>query len=86
MAQITKEVLESKIDEITKRFNMLSDTIAEKQKGIESIQKEILQLVDEQKRLQGEYRTLVNLGTEFGFFQTDETVQSEVVESSAEIE
>ena len=48
--------LEGKRDEITKVFNSLADQLNEKRAEMEKVQKEMTDIIDEQKRLQGEFR------------------------------
>ena len=50
--------LQSKKEELEKRYENITDQIQEKQ---ETVNKEIAELVQEQCRLQGEYRLVVEL-------------------------
>ena len=55
------ETLEKKKETITVKFDQLVENLNERKAKIEELQKEMTDIVDEQKRLQGEYRTLKEL-------------------------
>lgn len=82
--KITKKLLEEKINKKSWLFESLDKKIEEKRKEMVTIKNEIAKFVDEQKRLQGEYRLLIEMGTEFGFFTNEES--SEKNENEAEDE
>ncbi len=72
---LTSETLEQKIKDISSRFDRINEIIKEKSTAIDSIRKEIIELQDEQKRLQGEYRFIINLAKEYGLL-SDEKVEA----------
>ena len=55
------ETLEKKKETITVKFDQLVENLNERKAKIEELQKEITEIVDEQKRLQGEYRAVQEL-------------------------
>ena len=74
---LTSEILRQKINDITANFNEISDLIKERVNDIERIRKEIIELQDEQKRLQGEYRFIINLAKEYGLL-SDENAETDI--------
>jgi len=72
---LTSEALEQKIKDISNRFDHINEIIKEKSITIDNIRKEIIELQDEQKRLQGEYRFIINLAKEYGLL-SDEKVEA----------
>lgn len=66
-----KEVIEKKKKELEQKFDALTEQIKEKIKVIEKIRKEIIIFQDEQKKLQGEYRALIELEKSLEEEQTD---------------
>lgn len=74
---LTSEVLEHKIKDISDRFDKINEIVREKSNNIDRIRKEIIELQDEQKRLQGEYRFIINLAKEYGLL-SDENVETDV--------
>ena len=72
---LTSETLEQKIKDISNRFDNINEIIKEKSATIDNIRKEIIELQDEQKRLQGEYRFIINLAKEYGLL-SDEKVEA----------
>lgn len=66
-----KEVIEKKKKELEQKFDTLTEQIKEKIKVIEKIRKEIVIIQDEQKKLQGEYRALIELEKSLEEEQTD---------------
>ena len=72
---LTSEALEQKIKDISNRFDNINEIIKEKSATIDNIRKEIIELQDEQKRLQGEYRFIINLAKEYGLL-SDEKVEA----------
>ena len=73
---LTSEALEQKIKDISDRFDKINEIVREKSNDIDRIRKEIIELQDEQKRLQGEYRFILNLAKEFNLL--DDSDISEV--------
>lgn len=69
---LSKEVLEVKLGEIVEKFNRNAEVIKEKTNLIDEVNKQIAALVDEQRRFQGEYRAMYNLGTELGLIKDGE--------------
>ncbi len=65
MEQSCVKVLESKINSVSDAFNKLSVEIEGQYKKIEELKTQIATLLDEQKRLQGEYRALTGLLVSF---------------------
>ena len=79
--QLTEEVLKEKINALTARFDELGEQVKQRQETISKLQEEITAIIDEQKRMQGEYRALINLGKDFGLLVDEDEVQTpEVVE------
>ncbi len=76
---LTSEALEQKIKDISSKFDHINEIIKEKSIAIDSIRKEIIELQDEQKRLQGEYRFIINLAKEYGLLsdENEDTVKAE---------
>ncbi len=72
---LTSEALEQKIKDISDRFDKINEIVREKSNDIDRIRKEIIELQDEQKRLQGEYRFIINLAKEYGLL-SDEKVEA----------
>lgn len=70
---LTSEVLEHKIKDISDRFDKINEIVREKSNDIDRIRKEIIELQDEQKRLQGEYRFIINLAKEYGLLSDENT-------------
>jgi len=62
---MTKEQLEELVNDTVNRFNKIDDEIKSRQNVINEKQKEISELIDEQKRLQGEYRILIKIINSF---------------------
>jgi regulator of replication initiation timing len=56
-----KKTIEEKIKKVSETFDSFTAQLNEKKEAIEAIQKEMNAIIDEQKRLQGEYRTLKEL-------------------------
>ena len=56
-----KKTIEEKIKKVSETFDGFTAQLNEKKEAIEAIQKEMNAIIDEQKRLQGEYRTLKEL-------------------------
>jgi hypothetical protein len=83
---MTKEQLEKMIDETSEKFNKLAEEVEVRQNIINEKQQEILALLDEQKRLQGEYRLLVKLGTDCHYFDEEVTESADIKPTSQEIE
>lgn len=54
----------TKIKERQDQYNVVNELINKKHQNIRTIQDEIAQLLDEQKRIEGEYRCLVQIGKE----------------------
>lgn len=52
------EKLKKKQELVEKNFDILGEKLKEKKVEIDEIQKEINEIIDEQKRLQGEYRAV----------------------------
>jgi peptidoglycan hydrolase CwlO-like protein len=65
------EKIEKKKKELEQKFDALTEQIKEKIKVIEKIRKEIVIIQDEQKKLQGEYRALIELEKSLEEEQTD---------------
>lgn len=65
MEQSCVKVLESKINSVSDAFNKLSVEIEGQYKKIEELKTQIATLLDEQKRLEGEYRALTGLLVSF---------------------
>jgi len=63
--KLTSEDLKNKISDIAKKFDEINEIIRAKTNSIEELRKDIIDLQDEQKRLQGEYRFIINLAKEF---------------------
>ena len=74
---LTSEALEQKIKDISDRFDKINEIVREKSNDIDRIRKEIIELQDEQKRLQGEYRFIINLAKEYGLL-SDENAETDV--------
>jgi len=76
---LTSEALEQKIKDISDRFDKINEIVREKSNDIDRIRKEIIELQDEQKRLQGEYRFIINLAKEYGLLsdENEDTVKAE---------
>ncbi len=74
---LTSEALEQKIKDISDRFDKINEIVREKSNDIDRIRKEIIELQDEQKRLQGEYRFIINLAKEYGLL-SDENVETDI--------
>ena len=74
---LTSEALEQKIKDISDRFDKINEIVREKSNDIDRIRKEIIELQDEQKRLQGEYRFIINLAKEYGLL-SDENPETDV--------
>jgi regulator of replication initiation timing len=55
------ETLEKKKEAITAKFDQLIESLNERKIKVEELQKEMTDIVDEQKRLQGEYRAVQEL-------------------------
>ncbi|HPO11685.1 MAG TPA: hypothetical protein PLM63_03825 [bacterium] len=55
------EKLKKKQELVEKNFDILGEKLKEKKVEIDEIQKEINEIIDEQKRLQGEYRAVKSL-------------------------
>lgn len=73
---IAADLLENKINVVSEKFNELASNIENKYKQIEELKTEINSMLDEQKRLQGEYRALTELMVSFSsevVKETDET-------------
>ena len=84
---LTSEALEQKIKDISNRFDHINEIIKEKSITIDNIRKEIIELQDEQKRLQGEYRFIINLAKEYGLLSDENTetdINNKVEENSVE--
>jgi len=71
---MTKEQLEELVNDTVNRFNKIDDEIKSRQNVINEKQKEISELIDEQKRLQGEYRILIKIINSFS--KTEDTNDS----------
>ena len=56
-----KKTIEEKIKKVSETFDGFTAQLNEKKEATEAIQKEMNAIIDEQKRLQGEYRTLKEL-------------------------
>ncbi|MDY0016132.1 MAG: hypothetical protein RBS13_07985 [Bacteroidales bacterium] len=56
-----KKTIEEKIKKVSEAFDGFTAQLNEKKEAIEAIQKEMNGIIDEQKRLQGEYITLKEL-------------------------
>ena len=76
--KLTSEDLKNKISDIAKKFDEINEIIRAKTNSIEELRKDIIDLQDEQKRLQGEYRFVLNLAKEFNLL--DDSDISEVDE------
>ncbi len=74
--KLTSEDLKNKISDIAKKFDEINEIIRAKTNSIEELRKDIIDLQDEQKRLQGEYRFVLNLAKEFNLL--DDSDISEV--------
>lgn len=70
----TKESFEARINDIVNRFNKNAEIIKAKTAAIDDVNKQIAELVDEQRRLQGEYRAVYNLGIDFGIIKDGEFI------------
>lgn len=84
---LTSEALEQKIKDISDRFDKINEIVREKSNDIDRIRKEIIELQDEQKRLQGEYRFIINLAKEYGLLSDENTetdINNKVEENSVE--
>jgi len=81
---LTSEALEQKIKDISDRFDKINEIVREKSNDIDRIRKEIIELQDEQKRLQGEYRFIINLAKEYGLL-SDENADTVKAEKLTEI-
>ena len=84
---LTSEVLEHKIKDISDRFDKINEIVREKSNDIDRIRKEIIELQDEQKRLQGEYRFIINLAKEYGLLSDENTetdINNKVEENNVE--
>jgi predicted nucleic acid-binding Zn-ribbon protein len=77
-----------KIKDIEGTFGQLNERIKKEQEEFEEIKKEKQQtvnnIVDEQKRLQGERRILVAMGEEHGILEVDEKGNITPIEQSEE--
>lgn len=69
---LSKEVFEGKLEAVVDKFNKNAEVIKEKANQIDEMNKQIEALADEQRRFQGEYRALYNLGVELGFIEDGE--------------
>ena len=74
---LTSEALEQKIKDISDRYDKINEIVREKSNDIDRIRKEIIELQDEQKRLQGEYRFIINLAKEYGLL-SDENAETDI--------
>jgi len=74
--KLTSEDLKNKISDIAKKFDEINEIIRAKTNSIEELRKDVIDLQDEQKRLQGEYRFVLNLAKEFNLL--DDSDISEV--------
>jgi len=74
--KLTSEDLKNKISDIAKKFDEINEIIRAKINSIEELRKDVIDLQDEQKRLQGEYRFVLNLAKEFNLL--DDSDISEV--------
>lgn len=74
---LTSEALEQKIKDISDRFDKINEIVRKKSNDIDRIRKEIIELQDEQKRLQGEYRFIINLAKEYGLL-SDENAETDI--------
>lgn len=75
------------INDTADKFNKIIEEIESRQNVINEKQQEISELIDEQKRLQGEYRVLVKLANDSGCFDVKEDAEAkDVKDSSQEIE
>lgn len=83
---LTSETLEQKIKDISNRFDHINEIIKEKSITIDNIRKEIIELQDEQKRLQGEYRFIINLAKEYGLLADDRVEAANVNEDTVKAE
>lgn len=83
---LTSEALEQKIKDISNRFDHINEIIKEKSITIDNIRKEIIELQDEQKRLQGEYRFIINLAKEYGLLADDRVEAANVNEDTVKAE
>ncbi len=84
---LTSEALEQKIKDISDRFDKINEIVREKSNDIDRIRKEIIELQDEQKRLQGEYRFIINLAKEYGLLSDENTetdINNKVEENNVE--
>jgi len=84
---LTSEALEQKIKDISDRFDKINEIVREKSNDIDRIRKEIIELQDEQKRLQGEYRFIINLAKEYGLLSdknTETDINNKVKENNVE--
>ena len=84
---LTSEALEQKIKDISDRFDKINEIVREKSNDIDRIRKEIIELQDEQKRLQGEYRFVINLAKEYGLLSDENTetdINNKVEENNVE--
>lgn len=70
---IAADLLENKINVVSEKFNELASNIENKYKQIEELKTEINSMLDEQKRLQGEYRALTELMVSFSSEVVKET-------------
>ncbi len=55
------KMLEDKREEITIKFEKCTEMVNEKKEQMETLHKEMLTIIDEQKRMQGEFRTIKEL-------------------------
>jgi archaellum component FlaC len=87
---MTKAQLEEMLNDTANKFNKIIDEIESRQNIINEKQQEISELIDEQKRLQGEYRVLVRVGKAFHFFDDEDVKEDvetgDVKDSSQEVE
>lgn len=83
---LTSETLGQKIKDISSKFDHINEIIKEKSIAIDSIRKEIIELQDEQKRLQGEYRFIINLAKEYGLLADDRVEAANVNEDTVKAE
>ncbi len=61
----------SKINKTKENFDNFQNIINERLLNIKKTEQEINELIDEQKRIQGEYRLLVSIGQELKLLDTE---------------
>lgn len=75
--------IKAKMQEKEELFNQLKESVIEREGRIKVINNEIIQITDEMKRIQGEFRILTEIGIETGVLEKEDDIN--LVEDEVEI-